>query len=69
MSLVVSVLEDIGGLGAIGRARELMKGKKVQAYKMMVLFALTYGIVEYLNSALLSIDPQKLLLLAVSIFF
>jgi len=69
MSLVVSVLENIGGLGAIGRARELMKGKQVQASRMMLLFALTYGLVHLIKNSLLSSNLNKWSRLAVSIPF
>ncbi|XP_071726880.1 uncharacterized protein [Rutidosis leptorrhynchoides] len=46
VSLVVSVLEEgSSGPKAIGRALELMKGKRLQASLVMVLFAVAYGLV------------------------
>nr|GEU69727.1 dual specificity protein kinase [Tanacetum cinerariifolium] len=46
VSMIVSVLEDgVGGLKAIGRAAELIKGKRLQASLMMVLFSIAYGLV------------------------
>ncbi|XP_076889162.1 uncharacterized protein LOC143539848 [Bidens hawaiensis] len=46
VSLIVSVLEEgSGGLKAIGRATELMKGKRLQASLMMVLFVVADDIV------------------------
>nr|GEY32160.1 dual specificity protein kinase [Tanacetum cinerariifolium] len=69
MSLVVSILENIGGLGAIGRARELMNGKKVQATKMMLLLSLTYGVVHLMKTSLLSGNLNKWSRLAISIPF
>ncbi|GJS69740.1 hypothetical protein Tco_0702581 [Tanacetum coccineum] len=46
VSMIVSVLEDgVGGLKAIWRAAELIKGKRLQASLMMVLFSIAYGLV------------------------
>ncbi|GJV93815.1 hypothetical protein Tco_1391006 [Tanacetum coccineum] len=46
VSMIVSVLEDgVGGLKAIGRAAELIKGKRLQASLIMVLFSIAYGLV------------------------
>lgn len=69
MSLVVSVLEDVGGLNAITRARELMKGKKVQASLIIVLFAVIYGFAHLLTDAVTSYTLDKWSRLAISIPF
>ncbi|KAI3709173.1 hypothetical protein L2E82_38932 [Cichorium intybus] len=55
VSMVVSILEEgYGGVKAIGRAAELMKGKRLQASLMMVLFAVAYCVVHQLAIALTS---------------
>ncbi|KAL4576319.1 hypothetical protein LXL04_012411 [Taraxacum kok-saghyz] len=47
VSMVVSVLEEgFEGIKAIGRAGELMKGKRLHASLMMVLFAVAYSLVH-----------------------
>lgn len=70
MSLVVSVTEDVGGLNAIGRARELMKGKKLQASLILVLFSITYGVsISFMAAVLSSCNLENWSLLAISIPF
>ncbi|KAL4564235.1 hypothetical protein LXL04_028291 [Taraxacum kok-saghyz] len=54
LSVVVSVLEEgCGGVKAIGRAGELMNGKRLKASLMMVLFAVTYGTVHQIANAVM----------------
>ncbi|XP_071699129.1 uncharacterized protein [Rutidosis leptorrhynchoides] len=69
MSLVVSILEDVSGLYAINRALEVMKGKKVQASLIIVLFAIMYGFSHLLTDAVSSYTLYKWSRLAVSIPF
>lgn len=59
LSLVVSVLENVGGLDAIFRARALMKGKKVQATMIMVLSTLAYVLFRWMTNALTSYNMDK----------
>nr|XP_043629770.1 uncharacterized protein LOC122601060 [Erigeron canadensis] len=55
LSLIVSVLEEgSSGLKAVGRAAELIKGKRVQASLLMVLFAIAYGLVAMMTRFLTS---------------
>ncbi|PWA75664.1 hypothetical protein CTI12_AA240200 [Artemisia annua] len=55
VSLIVSVLEDgIGGLTAIGRAAQLIKGKRLQASLMMVLFSIAYALIVLIANFLRS---------------
>ncbi|KAL7591474.1 hypothetical protein Lser_V15G33355 [Lactuca serriola] len=55
VSMVVSVLEEgYGGLKAIGRAAELMKGKRLQASLMMVVFSVAYGFVHQIGNNIAS---------------
>ncbi|KAL8236903.1 hypothetical protein R6Q59_017984 [Mikania micrantha] len=56
MSLVVSVLDDVGGLNAVVRARKLMKGKELQASLMMMFFALALGLVHSITNGISSRD-------------
>ncbi|KAL8206339.1 hypothetical protein R6Q57_009890 [Mikania cordata] len=56
MSLVVSVLDDVGGLNAIVRARKLMKGKELQASLMMMFFALAFGLIHSITNGISSRD-------------
>ncbi|XP_076958326.1 uncharacterized protein LOC143634024 [Bidens hawaiensis] len=57
VSLIVSVLEEgSGGLKAIGRATELMKGKRLQASLMMVLFVVADGFVFAMARMVTSYD-------------
>ncbi|CAH1449336.1 unnamed protein product [Lactuca virosa] len=51
VSIVVSVLEEgFGGLKAIGSAVELIKGKRLQASLMMVVFSVAYGFVHQIGN-------------------
>lgn len=57
LSMVVSVLEEgFNGVKAIGRATELMNGKKLQAFLMMVLFVVTYFVVVSMDNIIMSYD-------------
>ncbi|KAI3771974.1 hypothetical protein L6452_03147 [Arctium lappa] len=69
MSMVVSVLEDVGGLEAIVRAKQLTKGKRVQASLIMVLVVVVYGLVHLTTDALSSYNLDKWSRLAVTIPF
>ncbi|KAJ0934312.1 hypothetical protein HanRHA438_Chr03g0105981 [Helianthus annuus] len=70
VSLIVSVLEDGStGLKAIGRASELMKGKRLQASLMMVLFAIAYGLVIMMANFLISYNRSLTAELAITIPF
>ncbi|KAJ0567220.1 hypothetical protein HanRHA438_Chr06g0271811 [Helianthus annuus] len=59
MSLVVSVLEDAGGLDAIFKARELMKGENVKASLLMVLYGVASSVVYWVTHAIISQTPEK----------
>ncbi|KAL8208673.1 hypothetical protein R6Q57_008085 [Mikania cordata] len=67
MSLVVSVLEDVGGLGAIVRAREMMKGEKVKTSVLVLLFYVAYGVVHWMTSAIVSQNLEKWSRMVISI--
>ncbi|KAL8208672.1 hypothetical protein R6Q57_008084 [Mikania cordata] len=67
MSLVVSILEDVGGLGAIVRAREIMKGEKVKISLLVVLFYVAYGAVHWMTSAIVSQNLEKWSRMVISI--
>lgn len=55
LSIVVSVLEEgFDGVKAIGRATELMSGKKLQAFLMMVPFVITYFVVGLMDDIIMS---------------
>ncbi|KAI3701639.1 hypothetical protein L6452_26869 [Arctium lappa] len=70
VSVVVSVLEDgFVGVKAIGRASELMKGKKLQATLMMVLFAVFYAVVHMMANSLTSYNLSRSTRLAITIPF
>jgi len=70
VSVIVSVLEDgFGGLKAIGRAAELMKGKRMQASLMMVLFAIAYGFIVMMANFLTSYNRSFSAQLAITIPF
>ncbi|MFS7917908.1 hypothetical protein Hanom_Chr03g00194731 [Helianthus anomalus] len=70
VSLIVSVLEDGStGLKAIGRASELMKGKRLQASLMMVLFAFAYGFIVMMANFLTSYNRSLTAELAITIPF
>ncbi|KAI3721254.1 hypothetical protein L2E82_32260 [Cichorium intybus] len=65
VSMVVSVLEEgFGGLKAIGRAAELMKGKRLHASLMMLLIDVAYVVVHLMASGVTSYS-----LLAIAISF
>ncbi|KAL8254796.1 hypothetical protein R6Q59_033017 [Mikania micrantha] len=67
MSLVVSVLEDTSGLGAIFRARELMKGEKVKTSLLVVLFYVAYGVIYWMTSAIVSQNLEQWSQMVISI--
>ncbi|KAK9067210.1 hypothetical protein SSX86_014536 [Deinandra increscens subsp. villosa] len=70
VSLIVSVLEDgLSGLKAIARAAELMKGKRLKASFMMVLFAIGYGFVVLIAKFLASYNRSFSAELAITIPF
>ncbi|KAJ9550817.1 hypothetical protein OSB04_014862 [Centaurea solstitialis] len=70
VSVVVSVLEeDFVGVKAIGRAAELMKGKKLQASLMMVLFAMFYGVVHMMANCVTSHNLSQSTRMAITIPF
>ncbi|MFS7917922.1 hypothetical protein Hanom_Chr03g00194901 [Helianthus anomalus] len=70
VSLIVSVLEDGStGLKAIGRASELMKGKRLQASLMMVLFAIANGLIVMMANFLTSYNRSLTAELAITIPF
>ncbi|KAJ0524844.1 hypothetical protein HanRHA438_Chr09g0383211 [Helianthus annuus] len=70
VSLIVSVLEEgSSGLKAIGRALELMKGKRLEATLMMVLFALANGFVVLVAKLLASYGWNLSAKLAITILF
>ncbi|KAJ9548552.1 hypothetical protein OSB04_021095 [Centaurea solstitialis] len=69
MSMVVSVLEDVGGLAAIVRAKQLIKVEKVRASMIMVLVAVVYFLVHFTNHALPIDNLEKSSRLAVTIPF
>ncbi|KAL8222977.1 hypothetical protein R6Q57_020379 [Mikania cordata] len=70
VSLIVSVVEDgYDGLKAIGKAAELMKGKRLQASLMMFLFAIAYAFVVLMAKFLVSYTWSVSAGLAVSIPF
>ncbi|XP_076904356.1 uncharacterized protein LOC143559767 [Bidens hawaiensis] len=70
VSSIVSVLEDdFSGLKAIGRAAELMKGKRLQASLMMILFAIAYGFVVLMANFLTSYNRSFSAELAIRIPF
>ncbi|KAJ9548553.1 hypothetical protein OSB04_021096 [Centaurea solstitialis] len=69
MSMVVSVLEDVGGLAAIVKAKQLIKGKTVQVSLIMVLMAVVYGLVGLTKDALPICNLDKWSRLAVTIPF
>ncbi|KAF5813144.1 hypothetical protein HanRHA438_Chr03g0105941 [Helianthus annuus] len=70
VSLIVSVLEDgSNGLEAIGRASELMKGKRLQASLMMVLFAIAYGLIVMMANFLTISNRSMTAELAITIPF
>lgn len=53
VSVVVSVLEEgFVGVKAIGRAAELMSGKRLQAFILMILFAISYVVIYQINEVL-----------------
>ncbi|KAK1434770.1 hypothetical protein QVD17_00521 [Tagetes erecta] len=54
MSMVVSVLEEVGGVDAIARGGELMKGGKVKALVVAVLFYVANGFVLSMRNAIIS---------------
>lgn len=60
VSLAVSVLEEgFGGFKAIGRAVELMNGKRLQASLMMVPFVIVSMVVYHLANGLTSYDLNR----------
>ncbi|KAI3496138.1 hypothetical protein L1887_38491 [Cichorium endivia] len=70
VSMVVSVIEEcIGGFKAIGRATELIEGKRLQASLIMALFAIAYGVVHLIDIALSSNNLSMSTQLAIRIPF
>lgn len=70
VSVVVSVIEEgVGGLKAIGRASELMKGKRFQGSLMMVLFTIAYSSVHLMANALTNYNLSRSTQLAITIPF
>ncbi|KAK1413541.1 hypothetical protein QVD17_35316 [Tagetes erecta] len=70
VSVIVSVLEEgVDGLKAIGRASELMKGKRLQASLMMVLFVIAYGFIVLMASFVTSYNRSLSAELAITIPF
>ncbi|KAD5317677.1 hypothetical protein E3N88_17623 [Mikania micrantha] len=67
INLVVSVLEDTSGLGAIFRARELMKGEKVKTSLLVVLFYVAYGVIYWMTSAIVSQNLEQWSQMVISI--
>ncbi|KAL7591473.1 hypothetical protein Lser_V15G33354 [Lactuca serriola] len=68
VSMVVSVIEEgYGGVKAIGRAAELMKGKRLQASLMMVLFSVAYCVVNQMAIPLTSYNLSMSTQLAIRI--
>ncbi|KAD5317673.1 hypothetical protein E3N88_17619 [Mikania micrantha] len=67
LSLVVSVLEEVGGLGAIVRAKEVMKGEKVKTLLLVVLFYVAYGAVHWMTSAIVSLNLEQWSRMVISI--
>ncbi|GJS69741.1 hypothetical protein Tco_0702582 [Tanacetum coccineum] len=70
LSMVVSVLEEgFDGVKAIGRATELMSGKKLQASVIMVPFAITYFVLVSMDDLIMMSDLSWSSALARSIAF
>ncbi|CAI9263329.1 unnamed protein product [Lactuca saligna] len=71
VSMVVSVLEEgFSGVKAIGRAADLMKGKRLKASLMMVFFAAAYLVVQQVASYVVAnIDLNRSTHLAITIPF
>ncbi|KAJ9548556.1 hypothetical protein OSB04_021099 [Centaurea solstitialis] len=68
MTMVVSVLEDVGGLDAIVTAKQvIIKGKRVQASLIMALAAVVYVLVRMTKDALPIYNLDKWSRLAVTI--
>lgn len=68
VSVIVSVLEEgFDGVKAIGRATDLISGKRIQAFMMMVLFIIAYGVIGLVDDALASYDLSKSTKLAIMI--
>ncbi|KAJ9550816.1 hypothetical protein OSB04_014861 [Centaurea solstitialis] len=54
-SIVVSVLEEgFVGVKAIGRAAELMSGKRLQASILIILFVVSYVVVDQMNEVIIT---------------
>ncbi|KAJ9550935.1 hypothetical protein OSB04_014980 [Centaurea solstitialis] len=70
-SIVVSVLEEgFVGVKAIGRAAELLSGKRLQASILMILFAISYVVIDQMNQVLITrYDLSTSTRLAISICF
>ncbi|KAI3709174.1 hypothetical protein L2E82_38933 [Cichorium intybus] len=70
VSTVVSIIEEpSGGFKAIGRATELIEGKRLQASLMMAPFAIAYGVVYLIDIALSSNNLSMSTQLAIRIPF
>lgn len=69
--MVVSVLEEgFSGVKAIGRAADLMKGKRLKASLILVRFVVAYGVVHQMaNYLLANIELSRSTLLAITIPF
>ncbi|KAK1434772.1 hypothetical protein QVD17_00523 [Tagetes erecta] len=59
MSLVVSVIEDVSGLDAISRGRELLKGEKVKGSLVLVLLYIAYGLIQLMMNAVISPNLEQ----------
>ncbi|KAL7591471.1 hypothetical protein Lser_V15G33356 [Lactuca serriola] len=71
VSMVVSVLEEgFSGVKAIGRAADLIKGKRLKASLILVRFVVAYGVVHQMaNYLLANIELSRSTLLAITIPF
>ena len=68
LSIVIAVLEEKGGLEAIGKAAELVKGMKLQGFLLNILSEILASVV-YLGFILLPTKSEALSMLVVLVLF